>query len=237
MPSAETLILSTRQLPPSTIKEAAENGILIDCIPFIHTEAVDSLEVRVEIENIALLSATVIFTSGNAVAAVTDQLEFVPDWKIFCTGHATKRSVEKFFGNDAILGSADDASALATIMTNECEDGEVFFFCGNMHRNELPSMLREANIYVTEIEVYRTSIIAQKITKEYDGILFFSPSAVNGFFKSNNVSKKAVLFAIGKTTANEIKKYSENKIIEAAEPVSENLVRAMIRFFQQARQS
>ena len=68
-------------------------------------------------------------------------------------------------------------------------------------------------------------------SNEYFGILFFSPSAVQSFFSKNKVADKTILFAIGNTTANEIKKYSTNKIIISDEPGKENLVTKMIEYF------
>ena len=79
--------------------------------------------------------------------------------------------------------------------------------------------------------MYQTIATPHKIDKEYFGILFFSPSAVQSFFSKNKVCEKTILFAIGNTTANEIKKYSTNKIIISDEPGKENLVTKMIEYF------
>jgi uroporphyrinogen-III synthase len=79
--------------------------------------------------------------------------------------------------------------------------------------------------------VYQTIEVPHKISKEYYGILFFSPSGVRSFFKVNKLESKTILFAIGNTTANEIKKISSNKIIISDEPGKENLVQTAIDFF------
>jgi uroporphyrinogen-III synthase len=229
MPKNEISILSTRPLAPSLIEEAEAAGISIDELSFIETEPVQSVEVQQEIENTYLQSATVVFTSVNAVDAVAAGQEGQqPDWKIYCIGHATKQLVKKYFGEESIEGTADNATELAELITEESAADEVIFFCGDRRREELPDILRQHDIEVTEIVVYQTLLIPNKIEKAYHGILFFSPSAVESFFKHNKVNERTILFAIGNTTAGEIKKYITNKIIISDAPGKESLVRKMI---------
>lgn len=64
-------ILCTRPLPASLIDEAAEAGIDIEIQSFIETESILSVEVQQEIEQASIKTATVVFTSMNAVDAVT----------------------------------------------------------------------------------------------------------------------------------------------------------------------
>ena len=84
---------------------------------------------------------------------------------------------------------------------------------------------------VKEIIVYQTTAIQHRIQKTFEGILFFSPSGVESFFSSNQLTQKTILFAIGNTTAKEIKKYSNNQIVISDEPGKENLARRMMEFF------
>src|SRR5258706_9822828 len=53
-----------------------------------------------------------------------------------------------------------------------------------------------------------SSDLSTRAEKVYDGILFFSPSGVESFFNTNEVNEQTILFAIGNTTATEIKKYT-----------------------------
>ncbi|NJE06734.1 hypothetical protein E3E36_11445 [Thermococcus sp. M36] len=68
--------------------------------------------------------------------------------------------------------------------------------------------------------------------KTYNGILFFSPSAVRSFFSNNRVATNTVLFAIGNTTAAEIKNFSANTIQTANESAKELLLNQAIHYFQ-----
>ena len=228
-------ILSTRPLDDSLINEVKKAGIDIDVLSFIETAPIESMEVQQEIEQALLLSATVAFTSMNAVEAVANHLDDEqPDWRIYCTGTTTSKLVKKYFGEETIAGTADSAAELAALIVEESYDDELIFFCGDLRRDELPDILRSNKIEVTEIIVYQTIAVPHKIHKQYQGILFFSPSAVQSFFQTNIVAEQTILLAIGNTTANEIKKYSKNKIIISDEPGKASLVRKMMEYFGDA---
>lgn len=225
-------ILSTRLIDEVLIKQAKSKNISIDVLSFIETEAIDSLDVYEEIESILLESAVIVFTSMNAVEAVGAHLhDYKPDWKIYCIGNATKKSVIEYFGEDLIAETAKDATELAEKIIEDDITDEIIFFCGDRRRDELPSSLNEQGIEVNEIEVYQTNLLQHAIEKNYDGILFFSPSAVQSFFSTNKLTDKIILFAIGNTTASAIKKYSTNKIIIADKAGKSNLIEKAIEYF------
>ena len=225
-------ILSTKSLPGSLVEKSLVKGIAVDVIPFIQTEPIQSTEVQQEVEQASIKSTTAIFTSKNAVDAVVSLLEDLqPDWNIYCIGHATKESVVDYFGEDKIIATADNAAELAELIVDENPVDEALFFCGNQRRDELPDRLRANDIEVHEIRVYHTVAVPKKITKKYDGIVFFSPSAVDSFFMVNKLPANTILFAIGNTTANSIKKYSENKIIISKKPDKNDMIRQVINYF------
>lgn len=225
-------ILSTRPLPDALLKEAASLGVNISILSFIDTVPVQSVEIAEEVGQAALIQTTVIFTSMNAVEAVTDILfGLVPDWKVYCMGNTTKNLVVDYFGEDSIAGTADSAANLARTLLSDGFAEEVFFFCGDQRRDELPAILSDAGIVVNEIVVYETIATPHAIQEDYAGILFYSPSAVESFFTNNRLAEHALVFAIGATTAAAIKKYTANKIILADEPAKEQLVTKAIEIF------
>jgi uroporphyrinogen-III synthase len=224
-------ILSTRPIDVRLIKNVAKQNIQIDTVSFIEIEPVDDLDIFNEIENALIQIVTVVFTSMNAVDAVASHLhDYKPDWSIYCIGNTTKKLVAEYFGEDLIAGTATDATELAEIIIEDGITNEVIFFCGDKRRNELPDLLRQNDIEVNEIEVYQTKMIQHKIGKNYNGILFFSPSAVESFFANNKLNEQTILFAIGNTTAHEIKKYSKNKIVVSDKTSKEDLVEKMIEY-------
>jgi uroporphyrinogen-III synthase len=234
MPQNKVTILSTRAIEEALLAEAVSKNIIVDTIPFIKTEPTSSIETQQEIEHLATMQVTVVFTSVNAVEAVAAELEsYQPDWQIFCMGHATREAVEELFDKSSIAGTAVNAQELANAVIKKGDIDEVIFFCGDQRRNELMDTLRAADIEFSEVIVYQTTLVPQKVDKTYDGILFFSPSAVKSFFQKNRPTDQTVLFAIGGTTASEIKHYSNNKIIVSSRPDKNHLMKKVIAFFDE----
>lgn len=225
-------ILSTGSLDDGFIHVAEARGICIDVLPFIQTEPVSLTGEGEKIDQALEASAKIVFTSVNAVEAVASKIQDQKfDGKIFCIGYATKQSVVKYFGEQSIVGIADNAKELVKTIL-DANVVEVIFFCGDHRRDELPDQLKENNIKVNEIVVYKTILTPRKIEKKYDGILFFSPSAVKSFFELNKIPDQTVLFAIGNATADEIKWFSKNKTVVSDVPTRETLTDKVISYFQ-----
>ena len=233
MPKQMKTILSTRPVSESLLAEALSKNIEIDTLSFIETTPIETIEVQQEIELAANQMATVVFTSMNAVDAVTAMLDgFVPEWTIYCMGYATKELVKNYFGENAIAGTGDNAAELADEIIENEEPEEVIFFCGNRRRDELPGKLKKQQIEVNEIVVYQTENTQHKITKAYDGILFFSPSAVESFFTINKLPEHTIVFAIGQTTKETVGKFCKNKIVVSKLPGKDQLVEQAIGYLE-----
>ena len=288
MPEHTTRILSTRSLDASLLREAAQQGIVLDLLPFIETRPVQDAAVGARVRELARSPLVAVFTSMNAVEAVADWLgepgetqdgasgerddasrerrvresgktqdgaPGVP-WKIFCIGSATGQLVQEYFGAQAIAGTAGSALALAAEIIRQWPDiigsannanagkgskpdnanarvaAEVFFFCGDQRRDELPQTLAGQGIRVNECIVYTTIPTPHRVEESYDGIAFFSPSAVHSFFAVNTALPAAtLLFAIGRTTAGAIRQYTANRTIVSGIPEKEALIRQAIDHF------
>jgi uroporphyrinogen-III synthase len=227
-------ILSTRPLGKSLVAEAHATGIAIDELSFIETEPIQDIATQQEIEQAYLQSSTVVFTSMNAVDAVVAwQDGQQPDWVIYCMGNTTKEKLKENFGAHSVVGTANNAAELAELIAEESDADEIIFFCGEQRRDELPAILRKKGIEVQEIIVYETIHTPHKISKNYHGILFYSPSAVHSFFSTNKATEQTILFAIGTTTAKAVQQYCNNTIITGNEPGKENLVRQAMDFFNE----
>jgi len=233
-------LLATGPLPAELIEWAAAKGIVLDMMSFIATEAVADEETGARIRALGDRQLMAVFTSVNAVEAVKEWMREAPDWRIFCIGGATRRAVAGYFGEGAIAGTAESATALAeVVMTEAGEDGrsargtkEIFFFCGDQRREELPAMLRAEGFKVNEWIVYRTLLTPRKTERVYAGIAFFSPSAVESYFTLNTAADGAILFAIGQTTAAAIKASCPNAVIISDRPGKDALVHIMTDYFQ-----
>jgi len=227
-------ILCTRPLDQPLVAAAKKRNIIIDELSFIETTPIEIPSTKELIKATALQPATIVFTSMNAVEAIANNIDFVPNkWSIYCIGTTTNELVKKHFGEQAIIGTANSAADLATLITKNKIIKEVIFFCGDKRREELPQILLDSKINVKEITVYETTNSIHLIDTIYDGILFFSPSAVDSFFNNNKIPFTTILFAIGSTTASQIQTYCNNTIIISEEPGKENLVRKMMEHFNE----
>lgn len=209
-------VLSTK------ILEANQKELLLNAgFSFVEYDAI-----KIKLNELPRLEAkNAIITSKNAVKAVLANPVKIEN--CFCVGHKTEAFLEKH--DFRVLETADYAADLAKIITEKYSGEDFIFFCGNNKREELPSILRENDIGFKEIEAYKTSLAPRKFEQEFDGIMFFSPSAVKSFVQKNNL-KESMAFCIGSTTAAEAKKHTQNIII-ANKPGIENVIAKVVSHF------
>jgi uroporphyrinogen-III synthase len=235
---AKYKVLSTKKLLPSLIEQAKQNDIEIIEQEFISVRPILSeekfREVMFWMEQEGLNH--IVFTSANAVQALQKYLHqggnlLIPNWKVFAISGKTKDSLHPFIPDDKIIATADNSKALAQIILEQGAN-EVIFFCGNKRRDELPSILKDSGIKVREVVVYETIETPVVVNKDVDGILFFSPSAVQSFFSANQLRKHTACFAIGQTTADRIVDFTDNPMIVSESP-SQEMMMASVQFYFQ----
>lgn len=224
-------ILSTKCIDETLVSTASIYNICIDQASFIKTEEIIDAALQQRIIELSQQNATVVFTSANAVNAVSKFISTENSWKIFCIGRQTKELIADIFGQQNILGIADNAGQLAERIMEERYIKKIVFFSGCQRRDELPEKIKKHGIELEELAVYKTIQTPHVISKSYDGILFFSPSGVKSFFSVNRISDKTQIFVIGATTANEVKLFSQLPIKISEYPVVENLVYLAIKHF------
>ncbi|MBV1924622.1 MAG: hydroxymethylbilane synthase [Flavobacteriaceae bacterium] len=173
---------------------------------------------RVQPQHIKKPIKNVVFTSQNAVEALTfnyssEDFNFE---NIYCVGRRTKRLIEKKIGKVTKVESS--AEKLANYLTENLEEKELTFFCGNKRRDDLPTILAKNDFNITEVECYQTLLSSEKIDPKYSGILFYSPSGIESFLKSNT-TKDRIAFCIGETTASEARNHFETVIVSKASTV------------------
>lgn len=177
--------------------------------------------VRNEIQN-------VIITSQNAVEALltnfsAPELQFK---NIYCVGRRTKRMVEKRMGK--VKHTEPNAKKLAEHLVEYIDGTEVTYFCSDLRLDDLPNILTENHIKVNEIEAYQTKFDAEKVEGHLDGIMFYSPSTVEGFLKQNKAN--GIAFCIGETTAKVAKQYFE-EVRVAKVPTVESVIELVNNFY------
>ena len=107
-----------------------------------------------------------------------------------------------------VVKMTEYAAELADYLVKYHKNDFFHFFCGNIRSDEIPSKLKENNIAFEEIEVYKTTLNPKKFERQFDAILFFSPSGVRSYCeeRSNLTNDEATFVCIGTTTASEAKK-------------------------------
>ncbi len=222
-------VLSTKKLKENqrslllnaTVSLVEYNAIKIDFVPF---------EVPVTIEN-------AIFTSQNGVNSFFENVRTYNATSLvvniiencFCVGEKTKSLLEEY--GQKVIKMTDYATELADYLVKNHKNDSFHFFCGNIRSDEIPSKLKENNIDFEEIEVYKTTLNPKKFEKEFDAILFFSPSGVRSYFTNNSPPECGAggcfAICIGTTTASEAKKYIENAVISNATTVESVIAKAV----------
>ena len=215
-------ILSTKKLLPIQKQE------LLDANFTVIEE--DFIETNIKHFELSKVNDNLIFTSQNAVQSILQHLkcEDLKSKDVFSIGMKTKDLLtENGFNVVAYTGYAADLAEIISLIYSE----ETFtFFSGNLRRDVLPNTLQENGIAFNEIEVYETKITSKKITKKLDGILFFSPSAVESYFKLNTI-KDETCFCIGETTAEALENKKVKTIVIADKPSVENVIAEVVEYY------
>lgn len=187
-------ILSTKILTPAQ-KEIVSDFQVLE-VPMIEISFGEGFQIEEHIPY-------AVFTSGNSVKSVFEVHKNKIDLfqTIFCVGEKTKSLLEQYgLQVDVVANNALELAETMIAKFNEIQ--EISWFCGNLRNNDLPTLLAENGVLVTEYLVYQTQIVSKKIEDELDAILFYSPSGVSGYLKENPPIDKPVI-CIGTTTATE----------------------------------
>ena len=170
----------------------------------------------------------VVITSKNGVEAIVtncskEELQFK---NIYCVGRRTKRLIENKIG--PVKHSEKNAKALAEYLVDYIDGTEVTYFCSNLRLDDLPSILSENNINVTEVEAYQTKFDAEKVDSGMDGALFYSPSTVQSFVSRNKA--EGIAFCIGESTAKEARLYFK-EVKVAKVPTVESVIELVNEYY------
>jgi uroporphyrinogen-III synthase len=228
-------ILSTRPIQTSLIEQAGSVGIQIDQKEFIRTEPIMSPEKAALVQEIPD-HATLVFTSTNAVEVLFKlvheyKIALPANCKVFSVDGRTSLAINALFPTFLPLATSENARALAEEMLKH-DIEQAYYFCGNIRRDELPAILQANGVSVREMELYRTEATPEKIDRIYDGVIYFSPSAVSSYFSVNEIPPHTTCFAIGETTATAIREQTTNDIVIAAKPRQDNIISMIIKHYQ-----
>lgn len=215
---------------------AADAGFQIEMKEFIRVEALSSPMLSSAIRRmLAQPEKVAIFTSKNAVRFFAEKYLTVPvkedGWRIYCLENATRKAVEQYFPAACICGTAPYGADLADLILQKEPGNEMYFFCGDRRRDELPEKLRAHKKDLYELILYETVLSPQKVSEAWDGIIFFSPSAVHSFFTSNMLPPQTTCFAIGHATAAALAAHTDHKVVQSEGLTTEKMIQTIIHYY------
>lgn len=233
-------ILVTRELDELSEILAKRMGLDIVVEPMIRIEfAENSKELASQINERNY--DAIAFTSQNAVRAFSDIIFRdkikVPQVKFFAIGDTTAKHLN-LLDIQALIPQQNDAAQLADLILKDKSIKTVLFPCAKHHLEDLPEWLRRQNVIVKEMIVYSTIPLKKKVdTASMDGIVFLSPSAAKSFFAANRNIDSIPLFAIGRTTADELKRLTSNKVIIADRPDVRSVFEKVVEYLPVTKRS
>ena len=217
-------LLSTRFLL-SEEQVALENlGFVVDQLASISVELID-FKMPKDLEN-------AIFTSQNAIKSflkhpLSSEL-LSKGVQAYCVGEKTAQlATDSGF---EVQYWANNSAELAQMIKDNDATQSFVYFSGSISMRALIEGFDKDEITYREIVVYSTTETCPKLEKDYDLILFFSPSGVRSISAKNDISK-AVKVCIGPTTAREFN--TENNLLIAEYPPSFNHMIQAIKQFKQ----
>ncbi|MBW7675464.1 uroporphyrinogen-III synthase [Chryseobacterium chendengshani] len=214
-------ILFTKNIDSELLSKELGNDISAKCVEVIKIE-------NLKVETFDLKNYSLIFTSSNGVKSFFEN-QFKPNEdfaaknynKIYCVGEKTKKELRKnSFGTFKVLKNAE---TLSKFIIDNCVPEKFIHFCGNLAIDVLDKTLPLQNISYKKITVYKTEELNPTIPEKYHAIVFFSPSGVRSFAKNNSL-ENSILFSIGETTSQELRKHTESEIFTSKKNTLSNLL-------------
>lgn len=152
----------------------------------------------------------VIFTSQNAVQAVFQSGQNITQ-KILCVGEKTAEMIQKYWKIEPSY-VAQQAEELAEYSVTQ-KITNILFFSGNIRKDTLVENFKRYHVDYKEVTIYQTELLYPIVNITPTALVFFSPSAVDSFFKNNSIPQNTPIFVIGKTTAEQVQSYGYQSII------------------------
>ena len=214
-------LLSTKPLLPEEVETFAASGFQVETLPFIRVRTLDTLAPFPKAD-------FSIFTSRNAVEAVlkVPTAKAQAPHKAFCVGAKTRKCLES--AGWEVIALFGYAQQLADHLVEQYACYSFVFFCGERRMDTLPEQLKTHGIPCHECLTYTTELTPQKLHKPYDGLLFFSPSAVKSFLKENRFAEEKI-FCIGSTTQSALPEGVSSYIAQS--PTLEGMMERCLKIF------
>jgi len=236
-------ILVTRELSDEQLLYAENLGLNVIVEPAIRFKFRDNWSSVVSVIESAQ-NPVFAFTSRNGVEGLRrlmDQGYKPPSNAVYyAVGEKTAEALSEI-GFQAVVPEVQYGEVLGRKIAGDIEltnlsEVMVLHFCGNRRREEMRQVLESSDITVKDIVVYETKL--NRINpdlKDVEGILFYSPSAVEAFRKSGGFMNSDLpeLFAIGRTTGQELSIESGQNVHISPEPNTSQFLKFTARMLNE----
>ncbi len=192
------MLLSTKLLSPQDYDRLIHAGYAVT--------QYDALSISYNKFSISPEAQHCIFTSQNAAQAYIDNTVENTFCNAYCVGEKAALLLSQHGHKIAEIGQ--NSVDLAQKLVENHKNKAFFYFSGNLRRPELPLALTQAQIPFTEEQAYTTHINYKEFDTQFGVVLFFSPSGVQSFHKTN-LAYNYTAICIGNTTAKEAMLYTD----------------------------
>ncbi|KAB8134715.1 uroporphyrinogen-III synthase [Gracilibacillus oryzae] len=218
------------------------------CIaPLLRFEPIITNDTNDKLNQLQDNSKWLFFTSSNTVRLFEnyrEKLEITINLKIASVGEKTSLALRNYGYSVDFEPTVYSGTAMAKEFIAEYgKDQQVTIVCGESAREEIPQILSENSVSFDKLVIYRTiengkskDILHNHLVKGVDACLFTSPSTVKAFvhFSGMDLLRKVkagtVCVAIGKTTADALKKEQFAHVIYPEKYTTEAMVAALIDY-------
>ena len=211
-------VLSTKKLQPNQREILLHFGL-----NFVEYNAITTTPIPFELPEVI---TNMIITSQQAASIIVAAPVTVSHY--FVVGSKTEAFLTKNGQN--VIKIAKNGAELAHFIAKSHKNTSFYYGCGNLRRNELPTILKTAGITLHEVELYTTTLNSKMFQQDFDGVLFYSPSGVAAFAKANTLSQ-TIAFCIGETTAGEARKHTA-QVVVANDTTVESIIAKAVKMLK-----
>lgn len=216
----------------------------VDYKKFIKVEGIKSIEFRQSKVNI-LDHTAIIFTSRKAVdhffrMAGEMRAEIPDSMKYFCISESTAYYLQKYvqYRKRKIFHGKQSFNDLMEVIKKHKKE-KFLLPCSESHKNDIPARLNKDKIKYSKAVIYRTlpADLSDVPIKEYDLLVFFSPSGVKSLFDNFNdfQQEETVIAAFGPSTIKTAEKEGLNVTVKAPSRTAPSMSMAIDQFLDEER--
>jgi uroporphyrinogen-III synthase len=241
-------ILVSQPKPPDTVKSPYNDlgekyNVQVDFEKFITIESIPARDFRKDKVNILDHSA-VIFTSRSSVdhffRMCKEMRVEVPDnMKYFSISESTSFYLQKYvqYRKRKIFHGKQDFQDLLELIKKH-SDEKFLLPCSDIHKLSIPKLLDDHKVNYTKAVIYKTlaSDLSEVNIKNYDMLIFFSPSGVTSLMKNfpDFEQGDTKIGVFGPTTAKAVKDAGLKLDLNAPTKTAPSMTMALEQYLEEA---